>query len=218
MSDSAAPFSAAVLISGSGSNLQAFIDAVAEGSLNVRLAVVISNRAEAFGLERARRAGIDALCIDHNDFESRQAFDRDIARALDRYQPDAVILAGFMRILTPEFVQRYAGRMLNIHPSLLPKYPGLDTHRRAIDAGDAWHGSTVHFVTEELDGGPGIVQGRVPIVAGDDPDALAARVLHIEHRIYPHALGLLADGRIQFRDGMAWLDDEPLQEPIQLQQ
>lgn len=217
MKHSAAQFSAAVLISGSGSNLQAFIDAVAEGTLNVRLSVVVSNRADAFGLERARRAGIDALCIDHKAFDSREAFDREVAQTLDRYRPDAVILAGFMRILTPEFVQRYAGRMLNIHPSLLPKYPGLNTHQRALDAGDAWHGSTVHFVTEELDGGPGIVQGRVAIEEGDDPESLAARVLRIEHQIYPHALSLLASGRIRFRDGRTWLDEAPLEQAIPLE-
>lgn len=206
---------AAVLISGSGTNLQAFIDAVAAAALPIDLSVVISNRPDAYGLKRADSAGIDTICIDHGDFSTRERFDAALADTLDSYCTDVIVLAGFMRILTPGFVARYAGRILNIHPSLLPKYPGLRTHQRAIDAGDRWHGSTVHFVTEQLDGGPRVIQGKVAVEDDDDADTLAARVLEIEHRIYPRAVSLLADGRLQYRNGRAWLDGVPLDEPIQ---
>ena len=205
---------AAVLISGGGTNLQAFIDAVDSGSLAIDLKVVVSNRGDAYGLTRAANAGIDTLCIPHTDFADRESFDRALADALDARAPDIVILAGFMRILTPVFVSRFAGRILNIHPSLLPKYPGLHTHQRAIDAGDTWAGSTVHFVTDELDGGPSIIQGPVRVLPGDDAASLAARVLEVEHQIYPRAVALLADGRLELRDGRAWLDGEPLEAPI----
>jgi phosphoribosylglycinamide formyltransferase-1 len=207
-------FSAAVLVSGGGSNLQAFIDAVDAGTLNIAIPVVISNRPDAHGLERARRAGIEAVCIDHTRFPSREAFDAELAAALDGCNPGLVILAGFMRILTPGFVGQFAGRMLNIHPSLLPRYPGLNTHQRALEAGDRWHGSTVHFVTEQLDGGPAIVQGRVPVLAGDDAQSLAARVLAIEHQIYPHAVGLVAERRVEYRDEATWFDGAPMEQPI----
>lgn len=207
-------YSAAILVSGGGSNLQAFIDATAAGTLNIEIPLVISNRPEAHGLERARRANIDALCIDHTCFPSREAFDTELAATLDRSNADLVILAGFMRILTPGFVKQFAGRLLNIHPSLLPKYPGLNTHQRALDAGDRWHGSTVHFVTEQLDGGPAIVQGRVPVLGGDDAQTLAARVLAVEHQIYPYAAGLLAEGRVKFRQDATWLDGAPMAQPI----
>lgn len=206
---------AAILISGGGTNLQAFIDAVASGEIDLDIAVVISNRADAYGLERAERAGLDTVCIPHADYETREAFEAALAEAVDRYGPDLIILAGFMRILTPGFVARYRGRMLNIHPSLLPRYPGLDTHRRALEAGDAWHGSTVHFVTEELDGGPAIIQGRVPVLPDDDPERLAARVLEVEHKIYPRAAALLAGGRLEYRDGSAWLDGRRLEAPLE---
>ena len=205
---------AAVLISGGGTNLQAFIDAADDPGWPVDVRLVISNRADAYGLERAANAKIATQTIDHRAFGDREAFDAALARALDAVEPDIVILAGFMRILGAEFVRRYAGRLLNIHPSLLPKYPGLDTHQRALDAGDRWHGSTVHFVTEELDGGPPIVQSRVPVLAGDDAKRLAARVLATEHRIYPEAVALLASGRLTWRDGGAWLDGTRLERPI----
>lgn len=204
----------AVLVSGGGTNLQAFIDAVAAQTLDIELAVVISNRPDAFGLERAKSAGIDALCVDHTLFDSRESFDDELAGTLERYRPELVMLAGFMRILTPTFVNRFAGRLLNIHPSLLPRHPGLNTHQRALDAGDQWHGSTVHFVTEQLDGGPPIVQGRVPVRDDDDVMTLAARVLKLEHRIYPHAVGLMAAGRVEYREHKAWLDGRPLAAPI----
>lgn len=183
-----------VLISGGGSNLQAFIDAAADPAYPCEVVAVISNRAGVFGLERAVRAGIPADVLDHTAFASRDAFDAALADRIDAYAPDLVILAGFMRILTPGFVTRYAGRLLNIHPSLLPKYPGLHTHQRAIDAGDAEAGATVHLVTEELDGGPVILQARVPVLPGDTAETLAARVLVEEHRIYPEAARLVSLG------------------------
>ncbi len=183
-----------VLISGGGSNLQAFIDASADPSYPCEVVAVISNRTGVFGLERAARAGIHHEVIEHTAFASREAFDVALADRIDGHKPDLVILAGFMRILTPDFVARYAGRLLNIHPSLLPKYPGLHTHQRAIDAGDTEAGATVHLVTAELDGGPVILQARVPVLPGDTAEILAARVLVQEHRIYPEAARLIALG------------------------
>lgn len=214
MSAATAPASAAVLISGGGTNLQALIDAAAGGKLGANIKLVISNRADAYGLVRAERAGIATQVIDHRQFDERESFDRAVADALTQVSPDLVILAGFMRILSGAFVERFRGRLLNIHPSLLPKYPGLDTHQRALDAGDRWHGSTVHFVTEELDGGPRIVQGKVAVEPNDDAERLAARVLTVEHQIYPFAVTLLASGRLTWRDNGAWLDGKPLTEPL----
>jgi len=206
---------AAVLISGGGSNLQALVDASQRGELGIEISVVVSNRANVFGLQRARNAGIDAACVSHRDFPDRAEFDAALLDVLQPHTPDIIILAGFMRILTPVFVDRYAGKIVNIHPSLLPKYPGLDTHQRAIDAGDQWHGCTVHFVTSELDGGPPIIQARVPVRHSDTADALATRVLNFEHRIFPQAVALLASGRLLYRDGDAWLDGQRLDEPLQ---
>ena len=196
----------AILISGSGTNLQAFIDRVASGALDLELSVVFSNKPDAFGLVRARDAGIPTACIEHGQFASRDMFDRAMADKLDEWQPDLLVLAGFMRILSTGFVAQYAGRILNIHPALLPAYPGLDTHRRVLDAGDEWHGSTVHFVTEELDGGPRILQGRLPVVAGESAEQLAARVQIVEHQIYPEAAGWVGEGRVEFRNGRTWID------------
>lgn len=207
--------SAAILVSGSGTNLQAFIDAAASGQLDLDLSVVLSNQPDAAGLERARRAGIEVECLRHQDYPQRELFDAALVRALDRYAPDLILLAGFMRILTPVFVNHFSGRVLNIHPSLLPRFAGLNTHQRAIDAGDQWHGSTVHFVTAELDGGPPIIQGRVAVMPDDSAAGLAQRVLALEHKIYPQAAGLFAAGRILLRDGAAWLDGERLREPLQ---
>lgn len=209
-----AKVSAAVLISGGGTNLQSFIDKVASGELDIKLGVVLSNKPDAAGLDRARKAGIPVECVEHRDYPDREAFDAALVETLDRYSPSLIILAGFMRILTPVFIDHFAGRIFNIHPSLLPKYPGLDTHQRAIDAGDEWHGSTVHFATEELDGGPPVIQGRVPVEPTDDAATLAARVLKVEHQIYPHAAGLFAAGRLEYKDGAAWLDGERLDEPL----
>jgi phosphoribosylglycinamide formyltransferase-1 len=196
-----------VLISGSGSNLQALLDAAAAGEINAEIVGVISNRADAFGLERAARAGVATEVVDHRQFDDRASFDRALASHIDALEPDLVILAGFMRILTDAFVHHYQGRLLNIHPSLLPKYPGLDTHRRAIEAGDAEAGATVHFVTAELDGGPAVLHGRVPVQPGDTAATLAERVLEVEHQIYPRAVGWFASGRLQLRPDGAWLDD-----------
>ncbi len=205
----------AILISGSGTNLQAFIDAVANGSLAVEISVVLSNRADAYGLTRARNAGIPTECVHNDSFPDRAAFDEAMGSALERHQPDLLILAGFMRILGSTFVKRFEGRILNIHPALLPNYPGLNTHRRAIDAGDKWHGSTVHFVTEELDAGPMILQGRVPVLSDDTESLLSARVQAVEHKIYPEATALLASGRLELRDGEPWLDGSKLDQPLQ---
>lgn len=199
-----------MLVSGSGSNLQAFIEACRDPSYSCTVAAVISNRPGAPGLERARAAGIATGVLDHTDFASREDFDAELARRIDAHAPDLVILAGFMRILTAGFVRHYAGRLLNIHPSLLPRYPGLHTHQRAIEAGDAEHGATVHFVTEDLDGGPAILQARVPVLPGDTPQSLAARVLEREHRIYPLAARLYAEGRLRLRGERAELDGNPL--------
>lgn len=207
--------SAAILISGGGTNLQSFIDKTEAGELGLDIAVVLCNKPGAAGLERARKARIPIECVEHGDYPDRESFDAALNDTLDRYSPDVIILAGFMRILTPVFIDHFAGRIFNIHPSLLPKYPGLDTHQRAIDAGDEWAGSTVHFATEELDGGPPVIQGRVRVEPGDSAKALAARVLKVEHQIYPEAASLFAAGRLAYRDGAAWLDGQRLAEPIQ---
>lgn len=199
-----------VLISGSGSNLQALIDGQQGGSLPIEIVSVISNRPDVKGLERADKAGIPSQLIDHTGFDSRESFDQALMQAIDAQQPDLVVLAGFMRILTPEFTHHYLGRMLNIHPSLLPKYQGLHTHQRAIDAGDSTHGVTVHFVTAELDGGPAAIQAVVPVLPGDNADTLAKRVQVQEHRIYPLAVQWFAEGRLRMAEGKSWLDKQSL--------
>ncbi len=200
----------AVLISGGGSNLQALIDACSSGALAANIAVVLSNKPSAGGLERAESAGIPTCIIDHRDFDSREAFDAAMIEVLAPFAPDLVILAGFMRILTPDFIAAFRGRLLNIHPSLLPRYPGLRTHQRALEAGDREAGATVHFVTEELDGGPPIVFARVPIEAGDTAATLADRVQRREHALYPMAVRWFVEGRLALRDACAVLDGEPL--------
>ena len=202
-----------VLISGTGRNLQAFIDAQANGQLNADIVAVISNKAKAFGLQRAQQAGIDTAVVSHRDYADRELFDKTLANTIDQYQPDLVILAGFMRILTAGFVNHYLGRMLNIHPSLLPKYPGLNTHQRALDAGDNQHGATVHFVTAELDGGPAVIQGRIDVVSGDTPNSLAARLMDTELHIYPLAAEWFCQSRLQFNGSQAVLDQELLHAP-----
>lgn len=199
-----------VLISGSGSNLQALIDGVATGDLPIEIAAVISNRPDVLGLTRATNAGIPTAVLDHKGFASREAFDQELMRTIDVYNPGLVVLAGFMRILTAEFTQHYLGRMLNIHPSLLPKFQGLHTHQRAIDAGERHHGVTVHFVTAELDGGPAIVQAVVPVLEGDDANRLAKRVQRQEHVIYPLAVKWFAQGDLKMQDGKAELKGELL--------
>jgi phosphoribosylglycinamide formyltransferase-1 len=203
-----------VLISGSGSNLQAIIDAAASG-LPIEIRAVISNRPEVLGLTRAEQAGITTGVLDHKAFPNRDAYERALIELIDGYQPGLVILAGFMRILTPAFVRHYAGRMFNIHPSLLPKFRGLHTHQRALDAGETLHGASVHFVTEELDGGPLIVQAQVPVLPDDDADRLAARVLTHEHQIYPLAIGWFAEQRLSLGDtGEVILDGRSLRQPV----
>ena len=206
--------SAAILISGSGTNLQSFIDKTGAGELDLDIAVVLSNKPGVAGLDRARKARIPVECVEHGGYPDRESFDAALKETLNRYSPDLIILAGFMRILTPVFIDHFAGKIFNIHPSLLPQYPGLDTHQRAIDAGDQWAGSTVHFVTEELDGGPLVIQGRVPVTRDDTARSLAARVLKVEHQIYPEAAALFAAGRLEHRDGTAWLDGQRLEKPI----
>jgi len=205
-----------VLISGGGTNLQALIDGAAAGE-PFAIAGVISNRPGAGGLARAERAGIPTATIDHTAYDGRETFEAALADGIDRFAPGLVCLAGFMRILTPGFVARYRGRMLNIHPSLLPRYRGLHTHQRAIDAGDAEHGATVHFVTEELDGGPRIVQARVPVHPDDTAEVLAARVLAQEHRIYPLAVRWFAEGRLRLGPDGAALDGRALAAPVRLE-
>ena len=199
-----------VLISGSGSNLQALIDSIGKGDSPARIRAVISNRADAYGLERAKKAGIDTLVLDHKQFDGREAFDAALVEAIDGFDPQLVVLAGFMRILSGGFVRHYAGRLLNIHPSLLPKYKGLHTHQRALEAGDSEHGCSVHFVTEELDGGPLVVQAIVPVQSGDTPESLAQRVHAEEHRIYPLAVSWFASGRLCNVEGAAQLDGKAL--------
>jgi phosphoribosylglycinamide formyltransferase-1 len=199
-----------VLVSGQGSNLQALIDACQQGRIDATIVAVLSNNAQAYGLQRAEEAGIAAQALDAKAFADREAFDAALAQAIDQYQPDLVVLAGYMRILSNAFVQHYAGRLLNIHPSLLPKYPGLHTHRQAIDNGDAEHGTSVHFVTEQLDGGPVILQAKVPIFPGDEEDEVIERVQTQEHTIYPLVVSWFIEGRLAMRDNAAWLDGERL--------
>lgn len=199
------------LISGRGSNLQAIIDASKE-NLPIIIRAAISNRYGAYGLERAARAGIKTETLRQDEFTTRESFDRALIARIDAYQPELVILAGFMRILSEEFVAHYRGRLLNIHPSLLPLLPGLDTHQRALDAGMSEHGATIHFVTEEVDAGPIVVQARVPILPDDTADGLAARVLEQEHRIYPQAIRWFAEGRLQLEGSRALLDGKPAME------
>ncbi len=199
-----------VLISGSGSNLQAIIDQVESKEIHARIGAVISNKEDAYGLERARKADIETQVVDHRSYESREHFDAAMIRKIEQYRPDLVVLAGFMRILTPDFVRRYEGRMLNIHPSLLPKYPGLNTHLRALEAGDKEHGVTVHFVTPELDSGPNVIQAKVPVTDQDTPETLALRVQQQEHVIYPIAVKWFVQGRLTMNQQQAFLDGDSM--------
>ena len=185
-----------VLISGRGSNMSALIDA------GLPVGAVISNRSDAAGLGLAARRGIAAAVVDHRSYSSREAFDTALAAQVERFSPRAIALAGFMRVLTPAFVARFRGRLLNIHPSLLPAFPGLHTHERALAAGVKLHGCTVHFVSEELDHGPIVAQAAVPVRAGDDAATLAARVLAQEHVIYPRAVRWLLDGKLDLKNGV----------------
>lgn len=203
-----------VLISGAGSNLQALIDAVAQQGLPVDIRAVISNRRDAQGLQRAQRTGIATAILDHRDYADRAAFDAALQALIDGYQPGLVLLAGFMRVLTRTFVAHYQGRMLNIHPSLLPDLPGIDTHRRALASGRTVHGASVHFVTPEVDGGPVIIQARITIAPGDDAASLGARVLAAEHQIYPLAVRWFAAGRLRWCEGQIEFDGRVLSAPL----
>ena len=195
-----------ILISGRGSNMASLLAAVASGALPVRVAAVLSNRPAAGGLETAAAQGVPTRVVDHRQFADREAFDAAMAAAIDGFAPDLVVLAGFMRILSDAFVRHYAGQLINIHPSLLPSFPGLHTHRRALEEGVRIHGCTVHFVTPALDHGPVVVQAAVPVLDGDDEATLAARVLAQEHRVYPLAVRWFAEGRLRLVDGRVSLD------------
>lgn len=211
------PLPVVALISGSGSNLQAMIDGAEAGFLPVKIRAVISNEPDAFGLVRAQRANIETRVLNHRDFPSREAYDTALAQLIEQFEPGLIVLAGFMRILTPSFVTRFQGRMFNIHPSLLPRFRGLHTHQRALDAGETVHGASVHFVTEELDSGPLILQARVPVKAGDDAESLAARVLKKEHKIYPQAVRWFAQGRLRLgQDGRTRFDERVVEQPLVL--
>ena len=212
-----APLPVVILISGRGSNLQAIIDCIQTGRLPIEIRAVISNRPAAAGLQLAAHAGIPTEVVDHTHCTDRAGFDSRLQQCIDRYAPGLVILAGFMRILTPAFVEHYRGRMLNIHPSLLPDFPGLDTHRRALEASVREHGASVHFVTAATDGGPVIAQARVPIQAAETPDSLAARVLDQEHHLYPLVILWYVQGRIrEDKSGTVLLDGMPLSAPVDI--
>ncbi|MGV6860116.1 MAG: phosphoribosylglycinamide formyltransferase [bacterium] len=205
-----------VLLSGSGSNFQAILDRVQSGDIEGEIVAVISNRPGVKGLQRAQAAGIPTQVVDHTEFEDRASFDQTLINAIDPFSPTLLVLAGFMRILTPEFVNHYLGRLLNIHPSRLPLYKGLHTHQRAIEAGDAIHGASVHFVTAELDGGPVIAQTSHPILPRHNPDTLAQDLLHQEHRLYPEVVKWFCNGSLTFDNGHAVFKGTILSKPLQL--
>jgi len=199
-----------VLISGSGTNLQVIIDQCENGTIPAQVCGVISDEPQAKGLQRAKNARIQTTVVDHRCFDDRQAFDHRLGEEIDCYRPDLVVLAGFMRILDAKLVERYYGRILNIHPSLLPNYPGLNTHARAIASLATEHGASVHFVTPELDAGPIVIQGRVPVLPSDTPESLAQRVHQEEYRIYPKAITWFAQGRLSIEADRALLDERPV--------
>jgi len=218
MSDSATTrLPIVILLSGNGSNLQAIIDAAQNGQLPVDIRAVISNRYDAYGLTRAAQANIPGQVVPNKQFPSREAYDQALMKVIDAYEPALVILAGFMRILTPDFVDHYHNRMLNIHPSLLPKYRGLNTHQRAIDAGDKQHGASVHLVTPELDAGPVLAQAMVPVHEDDNAETLAQRVHAAEHQLYPTVIEWFARGRIHINKDKVFLDKTALDAPVVLQ-
>jgi phosphoribosylglycinamide formyltransferase 1 len=205
-----------VLISGRGSNLRVLADQAQSGQLPIDILAVMSDRATAPGLQLAAERGIATVALDAKQFADRTAFDAALAKQVAGFAPRLVVLAGYMKILGNDFVRRFSGQLLNIHPSLLPKYKGLHTHRRALAAGEREHGASVHFVSEQLDGGPTVIQGRVPVLPGDTEHSLAARVQQVEHMIYPQAVGWYAQGRLTMRDEQAWLDAKPLTTPISM--
>lgn len=198
-----------VLISGSGSNLQAFIDRIAAQQLNAEICAVISNNSDAYGLERAKAAEIEGICIDHKQFASRADFDQALAKSIKAYSPDWIILAGFMRILTADFVNQFSDKLINIHPSLLPKYPGTNTHQRALDAGDEEHGVSIHFVVPEVDAGPIILQGSIKINGDDSADSLQQRIHKIEHQLYPQAIEWLISNKAVLHGNQVLIDGKP---------
>lgn len=196
-----------ILISGRGSNMEAIVRAAQAEKWPARIAAVIANKPDAGGLAFAAQHGIATAVVSNKDFSTREAFDAELQKAIDRFEPDLVVLAGFMRILTEGFVEHYAGRMLNIHPSLLPKFPGLHTHQQALDAGETEHGATVHFVTAQLDHGPVLGQVAVPVLPGDTPDSLAARVLVEEHKLYPRVVRQFVEGHVTINEGVVRLNE-----------
>ena len=202
------PLSLVILISGRGSNLEAILKAIEAGELRAQVTAVISSNADAPGLALAQRRHIDTLALDAADYPEHSDYDRALQGLIEHFDPDLVVLAGFMRILSPDFVRHFQGRIINIHPSLLPLFKGVDTHERALEAGVRVHGCSVHFVSEELDAGAIIAQGVVPVLAGDDPDVLATRVLTVEHRLYPAVLDALAQERISLVDGRTVFADD----------
>ncbi len=208
------PIAIVVVISGSGSNLQSIIDHISAGQVAAKIRAVISNKADVYGLERAEAERIPTDVIEHTQFQEREDFDRELRASIDHYSPDLVVLAGFMRHLGSAFVQHYAGRLINIHPSLLPAFPGLHTHARAIDDGVKEHGASIHFVTEELDGGPVIIQSVVPVKPDDDEESLAKRVLEEEHIIYPMVISWFAERRLKLEDNTILLDGFPIDSPV----
>ncbi|MCN4143690.1 MAG: phosphoribosylglycinamide formyltransferase [Thiohalomonas sp.] len=194
------PLPIVVLISGGGTNLQSIIDRIADKTLNARLCAVISNKADAYGIERAKNANISIEIIDHKQYDSRESFDAELTQCIEKYQPQLIVLAGFMRILTDDFVNHFYGKMINIHPSLLPKYRGIHTHQRALEAGDDIHGLSIHYVSTKLDGGPVILQKSVAVLEHDSEETLAKRVLEQEHIAYPQVIQWVAEGRLQLSD------------------
>ena len=206
-----APIDIVVLLSGSGSNLQAIIDQIVEQKLNARICAVISNISDAYGLQRAKNAHITTQVIDHHDYETREAFDAKLTTSIEKYQPQLIVLAGFMRILSDNFVNHFQGKMINIHPSLLPRHRGLHTHKRALECGDKEHGLSIHYVSTELDGGPLILQQTIPVMADDTEETLAKRVLSEEHQAYPKVIQWFAEQRLQLINNQVLLDNKPCQ-------
>ena len=217
MNESATPLPVVVLLSGSGTTLQAMLDEIKAGTLKVDLRAVISDQPGAAGLGRAEDAGIETCALLPEDHAERKAFDHALASCINEFRPEYIVLAGYMRILSESFVERFAGRILNIHPSLLPRFRGLNTYARVLEAGDAEHGSTVHFVTAELDGGPLIMQARVAVLAQDTEESLSARVKEQERKMYPVVLNMLAAGRLEMKDGQTFVDGAPLEKPLEFE-
>jgi phosphoribosylglycinamide formyltransferase-1 len=204
----------AILISGRGSNMEAVAKACRDGRIAASVAVVIADHADAGGLAVARELGIDTAVVSRKSFPDRAAFERGLIEQIEAHRADVIVLAGFMRVLSPEFTSRYEGRLINIHPALLPNHKGLHTHARVLEAGDREHGASVHFATAELDGGPVVLQSRIAVRPAESESDLAARVLRTEHIILPRVIGWLADGRLTWRDGKGWLDGHALEAPV----